>query len=150
MKLMEHLARIRRHSCHHPHHEDCVCWDAGGGPKPRLNQLNICTNSSHFLSLVSSYSAKLGCSQCSGGLWTSVYLHPRIHTSLLIHHPNTITDDSIQQNLISWKMKLRQFNLLYFHLIWIQKLNSAVFNSPLKSLLLKLLTIHPSSHENMD
>ena len=84
-------------SCLHPHHQDCVCWDAGGGPKPRLNQLNICTNSSHFLSLVSSYWAKLGCSQCSG-LWTSasVYLHPYIHTSLLIHHPNTGTEDSIQ------------------------------------------------------
>ena len=92
------------------HHQKCGSWDAGGGPKPRLNQLNICTNSSHFLSLVSSYSAKLGCSQCSG-LWTSVYLHPYIHTSILIHHPNTITEDSIQQNLISCKMKLKPITM---------------------------------------
>ena len=48
---------------------------------------------------------------------TSIY-----HTSLLIHHPNTITEDSIQQNLISCKMKLKPITMhrhspIYFTLL---------------------------------
>ena len=83
--LTYHVARTRRHLIMRTVFAGMLEESSGGRPKPRLNQLNICTNSSHFLSLVSSYSAKLGCSQCSGRLWTSVYLHPYIHS-----HPSSI------------------------------------------------------------